>query len=462
MKIRAISRPASLSRRLAGFSIVFVTAAMIAASAILYLIVAAVVREQIDQRLDTQLGGLRRALTADAKGAITLNGSLDGPPFDRLGSGWYWEVTGDGVNLTSRSLAGASIERPPRRFDWRRSLTGEPQPGEKANLHGEKLHLRATQAVIGNKVVQVVATAPEAALRAPARRALLWLIPAMTLLGGSLVAGIFLQVRYGLRPLRKLTSDISAISAGTLSRLPDIDVEELQPGSQEINRLVDQNQQRLAETRLHFANLAHGLKTPVSSLLLALNAANDPDQELRDLVEKIDQRIRHHLARARKTAGGGVRASTPVKPCVDGLILIMSRVHVERGVTATCSIDPELQVLCSPEDLDEILGNLIDNAFKWAKSAIHISAEISASEVIIIVQDDGPGMPEGKMEDAFNPGIRMDEAVPGDGFGLTIAQELAGLYGGKVTLENGRSGGLICRLAMPRSSGATGSGPPVS
>lgn len=450
--MRTRSRPASISRRLAAFSIVFVTATVIAASAILYLIVAGVVREQIDQRLDTQLDGLRRALTIDAKGAVSLNGSLDGPPFDRRGSGWYWQVSGDGVHITSRSLAGADIDSPPRPFDWRISLIGAPRPDEKASLQGEKLHVRAAGAAVGIKVVELIATAPESALSAPARRALLWLIPAMTLLGASLVGGIFLQVRYGLRPLRQLTSNIASISDGTLSRLPDVDVEELSPASQEINRLVDQNQQRLAETRLHFANLAHGLKTPVSSLLLALNGDNDPDGEMRDLVERIDQRIRHHLARARKTTGGGANVSASVEPCVAGLLSIMSRIHVERGISAKGEIYPELRVRCSPEDLEEILGNLLDNAFKWASSEIQISGEAQGGTVVVTIVDDGPGIPDAAITAVFSPGTRLDETVPGDGFGLTIARELAGLYGGMVSLKTGKDRGMVCSLSLPRAS----------
>jgi len=451
MKAPAVPRPSSISRRLAGFSIVFVTATVIIASVILYLIVAAVVREQIDNRLDTQLEGLRGALAVDTVGKITINGSLDGPPFDRRGSGWYWQVSGDGVHLTSRSLAGADVDSPPRPFDWRKSLTGEPRPGHSPGLQGEILHLRAIEAVVDGKVLEVVATAPVSALSAPARRALLWLIPAMILLGGSLVAGILLQVRYGLRPLKQLTSEISAISAGTLFQLPDVDAEELRPVARAISRLVDQNQRRLMDTRLHFANLAHGLKTPVSSLLLALDDANDPNRELRDLVGRIDQRIRHHLARARKTAGGDESASATVGSCVDGLVLIMSRVHVDRDIVVAYEIDPELRVRCATEDLDEILGNLIENAFKWARSSIDISAEAKVGEVLIVIKDDGPGMPDTKINDVFSPGIRLDETVPGDGFGLTIARELAGLYGGAVNLGNGEKGGLACLLSLPRA-----------
>ncbi|WP_323687934.1 hypothetical protein [Rhizobium sp. AN69] len=198
--------------------------------------------------------------------------------------------------------------------------------------------------MVGQRLVEITATAPQFALVAPARSALLWLIPAMTLLGASLVGGIFLQVRYGLRPLRQLTADISSISAGTLDRLPEADVEELRPASGEINRLVEQNIERLAETRLHFANLAHGLKTPVTSLYLALNETNDPDREMRALVDRIDQRIRHHLARARKTAAGGTATVTAVKPRIDDIVDIMSRIHADRGDCRNSRCGPRVAI----------------------------------------------------------------------------------------------------------------------
>lgn len=451
MKGLFFSRRSSIARRLAGFSIVFVTATVIVASAILYLIVAGVVRQQIDQRLDTQIDGLRRALSRDAAGDLTLSTALDGPPFDRQGSGWYWQVSGDQLHLTSRSLAGGTIDSPPRPFDWRHVFSGTPQPADRENFRGEDLYLRVVQTAVANKNLEIIVSAPQSALSAPARRALLWLVPAMSLLGLVLVTGILLQVRYGLLPLRRLTSDISSIAAGRLKRLPELNVAELRPASQEINRLVDQNVQRLAETRLHFANLAHGLKTPVASLLLALNSTNDPDQEMRALVERIDQRIRHHLARARRTASSGAISATLIEPRVNDLMLIMSRIHADRAIIAECTIDPGLAVACDAQDLDEILGNLIDNAFKWASSRVKIGASAEGTMTVLTIDDDGPGMPEAVISNAFLPGIKMDETVPGDGFGLTIANELVQLYGGKISLKNARPAGLRQSISLPRA-----------
>ncbi|MCR6726931.1 sensor histidine kinase [Agrobacterium fabrum] len=444
-----INHGPSISRRLTVFSVIFVTASVMIASIILYLIVAGVVREQIDQRLDTQIEGLRSALSIDEAGRVTLNAALDGPPFDRRGSGWYWQIRGEGVAITSRSLAGQSLDNPPSPFNWGKMMEHGPRPGVNAELHGQDLYLRSIQTMVGAKLIEITATAPRFALVAPARSALLWLIPAMTLLGASLVAGIFLQVRYGLRPLRQLTADISSISAGTLERLPDADVQELRPASREINRLVEQNSERLTETRLHFANLAHGLKTPVTSLYLALNDTNDPDNTMRALVDRIDQRIRHHLARARKTAAGGVAATTPVRPRVDDILEIMTHIYADRGVVATVEVDDTLRVQVGPEDLDEIIGNITDNAFKWAKGRVRISARQTGRDILLTISDDGPGIDNALVAEVFEPGRRMDETVPGDGFGLTIVKELVELHGGRISMERNGDGGLTCLLTLP-------------
>ncbi len=439
----------SISRRLTMFSVVFVTASVIIASAILYLIVAGVVREQIDQRLDTQIEGVRSALSADGAGKLTLTAALDAPPFDRRGSGWYWQVRAKDTIIGSRSLAGRTLDNPPSPMDWGKMLGHGPHPGTNASLQGQDLYLRSIQTIVGGTLVDITATAPRVALDTPSRRALLWLVPAMTLLGASLVAGIFIQVSYGLRPLRQLTDDIAAISAGTRDHLPDVEVDELRPATREINRLVEQNKDRLTETRLHFANLAHGLKTPVTSLYLALNQTNDPDGAMRGLLDKIDQRIRHHLARARKTAAGGVVASTELLPRINDIVEIMRHIHADRGIAARVTVDDSLRVGVLPEDLDEIIGNIVDNAFKWAKSRVEISARKTGRTVNLIISDDGPGIDDDLVAQAFQPGKRMDESVPGDGFGLTIVKELVELHGGQINLEKSAERGLSCVVTLP-------------
>jgi signal transduction histidine kinase len=441
MKTGKLMQRETISGRLIAFSTVFVVVVIVVASAILWLVVAGVVREQVDQRLDTQIEALRSALTSGLDGAATLSVQLDGPPFDRPRSGWYWQVSGEGVQLASRSLSGGTIETPGHAFEWRQLFGGIPRPGGATELQGQALHSRVTEATVGNRIVTITATAPESALTAPAFRSLMWLLPVMALLGGSLIVGTILQVRYGLRPLRQMTADIGSVVTGNRSNLPKPEVDELRPVASEINRLIDRNALRLAETRVHFANMAHGLKTPVASMMLALNDRNDPDGSMRSLINRIERRIRHHLADGRRaSAGDVVRTSSPARPRIDDLILVLERIYADKQLSIDQYVDPSLSVSCSEEDFDEIFGNILDNAFKWAAGKIQISAVRQGSTATISIHDDGPGIPHASIEKAFRPGLRLDEITPGDGFGLSISKELIELYGGSISMVPTKQG----------------------
>lgn len=452
MKTGKLRKRATISGRLIAFSTVFFVVAIVVASAILWLVVASVVREQVDQRLDTQIEALRSALVPGPDGATMLSVQLDGPPFDRAGSGWYWQVSGEGVQLASRSLSGGTIETPGHAFEWRQLFGGIPRPGGARELRGQALHSRVTEATVGNRIVTIAATAPESALTAPAFRSLMWLLPVMALLGGSLIAGTILQVRYGLRPLRQMTADIGSVVTSNRSNLPEPEVDELRPVASEINRLIDRNAKRLADTRVHFANMAHGLKTPVASMMLALNDRNDPDGSMRQLIERIDRRIRHHLADGRRaSAGDMVRVASIVKPRIDDLILVLERIYADKQLSVECDLDPSILVACEAEDVDEIFGNILDNAFKWATDKIQILGVGRGPGATISIRDDGPGMPDLAIAEAFLPGRRLDETVAGDGFGLSISKELVELYGGSIVIVSMKPG-IAVNVTLPTSS----------
>ena len=275
----------SLAGRIAAISLVFVGATMAATAGALWFAVGHVVREQVDQQLDVQITALRGALSFDASGHPALSSAFDNPPFDR--PGWLWQIDTPGGRL---------ISPPPRRPHPPRGRDEEglPQPGEARDngasagpdpwrdaengplrtidlsaedVSGASLYRRRQEALVDGRKVILFATAPDGALTVPARDALGWLLPLTLLLGLMLSAGTLLQVRLGLRPLRQLAADLQAIERGARSRLTPAAMRELQPLTAEINRLIDQNETRLAETRLHFANLAHGLKTPLASLM---------------------------------------------------------------------------------------------------------------------------------------------------------------------------------------------------
>lgn len=433
-------QPRSIAARLIAFSIAFVAGAVLVASVILWFIVANVVREQIDQRLDTQIEGLRSALGLSEDGSVKLDAQLNGPPFDRPGSGWYWQVTSQNLSLSSRSLETDRLE-PRRRPDWHDLATSRPRPNEAEDARGKALYVRTLQAQVGDQSVQITVSSPQSALTDPALRSLMWLVPAMLLLGISLLMGTYFQVGFGLKPLIRLAADIGAVSSGNKASLPDAGVDELKPVSIEINRLIALNTRRLEDTRIHFANMAHGLKTPVASLTIGLNEKNDPDGGLRDLVHRIDRRIRHHLADARKAAVAELADQhTIVRPHLNDLLLVLANVYRAKDVSIRCEVDGDIGVRCDPEDLDEVLGNLLDNAFKWTATTIAVFAEQKGQFIEIKIRDDGPGISEDRIESAFRPGLRLDERVSGSGFGLGIAKEITELYGGTVLLKNTENG----------------------
>ncbi|GAK72992.1 putative two-component histidine kinase [Agrobacterium rubi TR3 = NBRC 13261] len=451
--VRKLRIPHSLAGRLLLFSGLFVTVTLVVASVILWLALKNVVREQIDQRLDTQIGALASTVTRTPSGHLELSTPLDAPPFDRRDSGWYWQIETGRDRLTSLSLAGNELDGPKGRKSLRETVTGLPSPGDAEDLHGKTLYTRQVTRNIDGEIVTITATAPFGALVDPAIRALFWLIPCMLFLGLVLLAGTLWQIRFGLKPLASMAADIDAINRGDIDRLPPQKSPELSPLTEKTNALLIANEERLTATRMQFANLAHGLKTPVASLMLALDDGNDTDGTLRNLAKRIDQRIKHHLNSARHAmVSTGNVASANIAASVADLHLAIGSIHAERGISFEIAIDETLKAACSENDLEEMLGNLIDNAFKWASSHVKISAQREGSVVRITIEDDGPGIPEDRMEAVLLPGVREDERVAGTGFGLSIVSELSGLYGGSLSLHPNEPAGLRAILALPIST----------
>lgn len=448
----SLRAPTSLAGRLMLFSGVFVTTALIVASVILWFALKTVVREQVDQRLDTQISALAGAVRAMPDGRLTLSTPLDAPPFDRAGSGWYWQIDAGERHLTSRSLTRDALDMPPPRQSFKHMLTGLASPGDARDRNGQALYTRQITRSVEGTVMTITATAPATALIDPALRALFWLVPCMLLLGLVLLAGTLWQIRFGLRPLRSMANDIDAINRGELVRLPPQQSVELAPLSAKTNALLDANEERLIATRMQFANLAHGLKTPVASLLLALTEKNDPDGALRDLGSRIDHRIKHHLSATRQVmAAGGAMTSSDVNDTVSDLHLAIGSIYADRNIRLETEIETGAEVACEANDLEEMLGNLIENAFKWASSRVSIKAAQVGTSLRISVEDDGPGIPNDRRDAVLLPGVREDERVAGSGFGLTIVNELAELYGGSLSLESNSPTGLRAILTLPAS-----------
>jgi signal transduction histidine kinase len=454
------ARNTSLSGRLMVAAGVFITAALIVAAVMIAFVLHRFVQGQIDQRLDAQIVFLSSMLAADDAGHLTLAGDADGPPFDRRRLGWYWTISGPDNVLRSRSLGGADLDPP--------EISGRPSPPPPPPPVGEDppprdgpvpadgmgpfdqmLHYRIQSIDVRGFPVTIVASAPRAAVLVPLKEAMLTLGVSLGVLAAALILAMLVQVRLGLRPLQHLRRAVAEIRSGLRDRLPDGQPREVQPLADELNALLAQNAANLERARRHVSNLAHGLKTPLATLALALGTRNASN--LHDLVMLMERRIRHHLGRARSAAlGGPVRTRTAIASRARDLMLVLAKVNAEKPVTFIDELPTDIVVACEPQDVDEMLGNVLENAFRWCRAKVAMKASMRGRDVILTIEDDGPGLSPEQMTKAMQAGQRLDESAPGFGFGLSITRELAELYSGSLGLDKSALGGLLVSLRLPR------------
>ena len=260
-------------------------------------------------------------------------------------------------------------------------------------------------------------------------------------------------MRVGLTPLGVLRDDLILVRTGRADRITGPQPSEIRPLVTELNTLLDQNAANLERARRHVANLGHGLKTPLATLTLALEEPGlDPQGKLRPLVVTMDRRIRHHLSRARAAAlGGSVRSRTILAPAAADHAAVFAKLYLDKAIQFDVDIDPPIAVGCEAQDVDEMLGNLLANACKWATGQVRLKAAPNGRSVSLSVEDDGPGLTGPQAADVLRPGKRIDESMPGYGFGLPITQELAELYGGSLAMASSDLGGLMVSLSLPES-----------
>lgn len=441
--------PASLNRRLLLAAAAFIALALLATAIVIGFVLQRFIMGQIDGRLDTQIVFLSSMLTAHSDGTVALAGNADGPPFDGPAPGWYWEIVGPKNALGSRSLADARLTVPAFRLPPRGD---HPAPGDGPGPGGLALHFRIQPLTVAGIPIVVVATAPRAAVTLPLRDAMSILAISLAVLGLALVLAVLLQIDLGLRPLQQLRVAIADIRAGRRAALPTAQPLELMPLVEELNGLIEQNATQLERARGHVANLAHGLKTPLATLAIALaERERDGSTDLPALVGLMERRIRHHLGRARGAAlSGPARMHTPVAGRIGDIAAALGKIYAERRIAPALDVAADLAVACEPQDFDEMTGNLLDNAFKWARHRIAIRVERGDGRTLaIVIEDDGPGLAPAQIPLLLRPGARADEAAPGFGFGLSITRELAELYGGALDFAASPLGGLKATLRLP-------------
>lgn len=269
-----------------------------------------------------------------------------------------------------------------------------------------------------------------------------------------LVAGILL-IRAGIAPLGRLRAQMAGVRDGSGRRVEGRYPTEVQPLVNDLNSLLEHRERIVQRALAKAGDLAHGLKTPLAVLAQEADRADAAGQhEMATMigaqVERMRRQIDYHLAHARAAGSGDVPgARCPVLPSVEGLTRTLLRIYSDRGFTIQVDVPPTHFIRGQQEDLEEMLGNLLDNACKWAKSTIKIQSVQEQGSVVLTVDDDGPGLAPSMRDAVLQRGVRADEAAPGSGLGLAIVRDLAELYGGTIALEDSPSGGLRARLRLP-------------
>jgi signal transduction histidine kinase len=290
----------------------------------------------------------------------------------------------------------------------------------------------------------------------PTTRALLHYGAILVTALAFMVAGLAF-VRLGLSPVNRLRMRLSSVHGGRDRRVEGTYPTEVQPLVDDLNALLEHRERRVRDALAKAGDLAHGLKTPLSVLAHeaeTADAAGHPElaMRIRQQVERMRRQIEYHLAHARAEASGAAPgARCPVAESAEALARTLQRLHAGRGVIIDVRVAREHAVRGQREDLDEMLGNLLDNACKWAKSRIAVQSTASGGVMVITVDDDGAGLAASMRDAVLQRGVRADEAAPGSGLGLAIVRDLAELYGGSITLSDSPMGGLRARLALPAS-----------
>ena len=380
----------------------------------------------------------------------------------RVYSGRYWQIAEPGPNNTvklivpSRSLFDQDLKIPPEVVA---RIAATPAIQIFYNVDGpldKPLRATAMQVQLTGRAAPVILMAAED--RSPvdreARRFAALTAGALVILGGGILAAVFIQVRVGLQPLFRLRGEVADVRKGKLERIAGVYPSELEPLATELNALVSHNQDVVERQRTHVGNLAHALKTPISVMLT--EATQQPGQ-LAEVVsrqaEAMRSHVEHHLRRARAAARSQSHGERSlVEPVMDELAVTLERIFLDKGVEIDWRCPDDLCFRGERQDLQEMAGNIMENAGKWSKGRVRaIAAAVSPERLVITVEDDGPGLPADRRDEVLKRGARLDENAPGSGLGLAIVDELARAYGGSLVLGDSAMGGLKVELSLPRA-----------
>jgi signal transduction histidine kinase len=455
-------RASSLANRL----FLSATAWLVVILAITGVVLSSVYKNATERAFDRRLNLYLRTLIAEVatpdEPPERQFQSLGEPLFELPLSGWYWQITRTDTEKpevrSSRSL-------------WDKKLPKLEEHGAELTAAGIRLayvdgpegqNLRMVERPVdlgadGKFLVSVAGDATE--IFDETRSFDYYLGGTFTALGIVLLLTTVFQVRFGLAPLKRISESIADIRSGRAERLEGEFPVEIAPLARETNALIDANREIVERARTHVGNLAHAIKTPLS-VIVNEAGAHTADPFAAKIMEQADvmrDQVAHHLERARIAARVSVVGTvTEVAPTIEALRRTMEKIHRDRGIVVEAKADPSAKFRGERQDLEEMVGNLVDNACKWAASRVFIEALVEAQHqagagprLRIIVDDDGRGLSEAERAQVSRRGQRLDESKPGSGLGLSIVVDLAALYGGSLSLGSAPIGGLRAELVLP-------------
>ena len=410
--------------------------------------------EDLDQgliRLTREIGYVEDRLVTDTDRELFAGDSRYATPL----SGRYWAivaVTEDGErggDLRSASLWDGEVPISDEVFE---RVVANPGATVHASAIGpaeEPLRVAAKSIILENRPTPLVMLT--AADRTPndtaARRFRNMLLGTMATLFSGVFAAMWAGINFSLRPLKRIEHDIAEIREGRQTRLATDYPKEVEPLTGELNKLLEHNKDVVERARTHVGNLAHALKTPLAVLRNEAAGETQLDDVVRRQTEAMHGNVEHYLKRARAAARAGtLGARTEVRPVIDGLARLFNRLHEGKTVSVEGGADAVFRG--EAQDFEEMMGNLMDNACKWANSAVSvlITGGANGEALVIMVDDDGPGLTPEERAGALQRGVRLDETTPGTGLGLSIVTEVAELHHGTFELGTSASGGLRAEL----------------
>ena len=452
--------PRSLAFRVIAFSTGWAILALIVISTFISSLYREASERGFDSLLSAHLFNLIGSVGVSENGVLTGSPNLGDLRFSEPNSGWYWSVEPGSQNVTgwlhSTSMT-ARVPSPPVAdvpFDseFQRSYIADGIAGEDLVVIESEFVLDAQNRVARFRVMGNRTELEDEIARFGQR-----LFTYLALFGAGMIAINAVAILLGLQPLARVRNALALVRQGASQRLDGRFPAEIEPLANETNALIENNRRIVERSRTQVGNLAHSLKTPLAVLINEGRAIGGPKGDLiSEQASSMRQQVEHYLKRARVAAQrDSVVYRTPVRPLIERLTRVIEKLSNGKKVSISLP-DEEIVFAGEREDLEEIAGNLLENAMKWSRSRIAVSIEPVAAQVDrperfrLVIEDDGPGIPEEKAREALKRGKRLDETKPGTGLGLSIVAELVNEYGGTLALESSQLGGLRAIVELRR------------